>query len=459
MSGNEIATLQFGNYSNYIGTHFWNIEDEAQVYNDPTGKTLPEINPDLLLRINEKGTAYTPRLVLFDVAAAFGSLSSLGTTAPSSSSSSSGSSTGETSSDVFWDGKIRVYNSEKVKKNDYLKSLETSEDTPTTDLKAKTENYSFTSDNVKYWSDFAKTHYDSNALGQLPAWTPLDFYSQGLVLHENSTLWDDLLDRFRKISEACGRLQGINSFIDIDSGFGGFAKTYLLELRDDYPKIPIFTMTNVISKSKATTVEPLTKTAINVALAYRDLSSFSAMIPLSIEKFPELNYDGSWFHSSAIFGSALHTATTGYRLSKSRADMDSYLSVVCPSPRANILSLSTSFPLHFNSSIFNNVDSRMGLSLSSSSTSSSSTSSSSTPSPFYSSIHSLSPILSSSYNSKGDTLIGEWVTMRGYDNLIKEQKKKNFWNSRFRVQKCQHRGNFLPKHGKCLLVNPGTGAV
>lgn len=47
MSGKEIMTLQFGHYSNFIGTHWWNIQDFSFDYDShkPT-----EINHDVLYR-------------------------------------------------------------------------------------------------------------------------------------------------------------------------------------------------------------------------------------------------------------------------------------------------------------------------------------------------------------------------------------------------------------------------
>lgn len=47
MENKEILTLQFGHYANFIGTHWWNIQEQGFDYNS----TSPdEINHDSLYR-------------------------------------------------------------------------------------------------------------------------------------------------------------------------------------------------------------------------------------------------------------------------------------------------------------------------------------------------------------------------------------------------------------------------
>lgn len=48
MTSREIITFQFGNYANYIGAHWWNIQEAGFNY-DPT--SVPsDINHDVLFR-------------------------------------------------------------------------------------------------------------------------------------------------------------------------------------------------------------------------------------------------------------------------------------------------------------------------------------------------------------------------------------------------------------------------
>ena len=67
MTTREIFTLQFGHYSNYIGAHFWNIQELSFDYTG-TGKT--ECNHDVLYREGQTANGevtYTPRLLLADL--------------------------------------------------------------------------------------------------------------------------------------------------------------------------------------------------------------------------------------------------------------------------------------------------------------------------------------------------------------------------------------------------------
>ncbi|KAA6394221.1 MAG: hypothetical protein EZS28_010253 [Streblomastix strix] len=76
--GNETLTLQFGSYSNFIGAHFWNFQEDYMIstYNDNNR----QINTDILYRIGEADgiSTYTPRLLLFDKKENLGSLRTTG---------------------------------------------------------------------------------------------------------------------------------------------------------------------------------------------------------------------------------------------------------------------------------------------------------------------------------------------------------------------------------------------
>lgn len=43
----EILTLQLGHYSNFIGAHWWNLQEQSFEYNTPTPS---EVNHDVLYR-------------------------------------------------------------------------------------------------------------------------------------------------------------------------------------------------------------------------------------------------------------------------------------------------------------------------------------------------------------------------------------------------------------------------
>lgn len=47
----EVITFQFGNYANYVGTHFWNIQESGFTYK-PSAVTV-EWENDVNVRLNK----------------------------------------------------------------------------------------------------------------------------------------------------------------------------------------------------------------------------------------------------------------------------------------------------------------------------------------------------------------------------------------------------------------------
>lgn len=78
--GRAVITLQIGNYSNYIGAHFWNIQEAGFVFpSSSNGACVPDINNSVLFREGVTGITtrdaqptYTPRLVTVDLKGALG---------------------------------------------------------------------------------------------------------------------------------------------------------------------------------------------------------------------------------------------------------------------------------------------------------------------------------------------------------------------------------------------------
>ena len=75
----EIVTLQIGGYSNYVGTHWWNIQEASFVYDEKNIET--ELDHDVLFRAghNSRDVTFTPRLVFVDFNKSLGTLPVEGT--------------------------------------------------------------------------------------------------------------------------------------------------------------------------------------------------------------------------------------------------------------------------------------------------------------------------------------------------------------------------------------------
>lgn len=67
MSDRAVISLQLGHYSNFVGAHFWNLQESSFVYGGGSGDARPksEICHDVLYREGQtlsREVTYTPRL-------------------------------------------------------------------------------------------------------------------------------------------------------------------------------------------------------------------------------------------------------------------------------------------------------------------------------------------------------------------------------------------------------------
>ena len=76
----EIITLQLGTFSNYVGSHWWNIQESSFVYKG-IEDVKAELDHDVLFREghNLRDVTYTPRLVFVDFTESLGTLPHQGT--------------------------------------------------------------------------------------------------------------------------------------------------------------------------------------------------------------------------------------------------------------------------------------------------------------------------------------------------------------------------------------------
>ncbi|MGH0189894.1 UNVERIFIED_CONTAM: hypothetical protein FKN15_039219 [Acipenser sinensis] len=66
----EVVTLQLGHYANYVGTHWWNLQDASLCYDADPHNPPSEVRSDALFRegLTQSGqTTYTPRLIALDL--------------------------------------------------------------------------------------------------------------------------------------------------------------------------------------------------------------------------------------------------------------------------------------------------------------------------------------------------------------------------------------------------------
>lgn len=338
MSTREILTLQFGHYSNYIGAHFWNIQELSFDY---TGTAKTECNHDILYREgqNLKGeVTYTPRLLLADLK---GSLRTL---------PASGGLPEETAApdDVTWE-QVETIEEPKPPKNEYLQDLES--ETP-----ADPKDYNLDED-VKSWSDYLYPRFHSRTVNIVKEYhesenQSFDIYNSGRSLWK-SDFGESFSDKIRKYVEECDSMQGFQVNLDSTDAFAGLALGCVEHIADEYsktilahPTIPsYFTDNNPTSpeEREKSTVKDSVR-LVNIALSMEELSQYANMfVPLSTgergwrkpgnpRSFEYVKYKPDlYYHSSALLASALDTLSLKYRfknaaytLSDLCADMTGY---------------------------------------------------------------------------------------------------------------------------------------
>uniref|UniRef100_A0A4W3GFV1 Misato Segment II tubulin-like domain-containing protein n=1 Tax=Callorhinchus milii TaxID=7868 RepID=A0A4W3GFV1_CALMI len=113
----EVLTLQLGHYSNFVGSHWWNIQDSNLYYDAEVKDPYCEISNNVLFREGQTQhgqTTYTPRLILLDLKGSLNSLKQEGVLYEGR----------QTEPTVTWEGGVSVHKEEPVKKNQFLRDLD-----------------------------------------------------------------------------------------------------------------------------------------------------------------------------------------------------------------------------------------------------------------------------------------------------------------------------------------------
>ena len=125
-----LITIQCGNYSNYIGSHFWNLQESGFVYKDNSvdggsfssrAEELLEIDNDVLYREGitlDRELTYTPRVIVVDLKGSLGTLPESGELYDKISIPK------EDTLSLHWSGAHQVFREEPFQKNEFLSDLE-----------------------------------------------------------------------------------------------------------------------------------------------------------------------------------------------------------------------------------------------------------------------------------------------------------------------------------------------
>ncbi|CAH9087454.1 unnamed protein product [Cuscuta europaea] len=335
----ELVTIQVGGYANFIGSHFWNFQDELQGLANSSESnevfTNHSLNPDVLYRSSETQQGlltYTPRLVSVDFQGSLGSMSSHGTLYNKELSQSSDV--------VTWDGKVTTEASEPLKKNLFLQSLYMEEkktemenchdgkesashnEIQDTDIVECLEN------GVQYWTDFSKSHYHHQSLYEVSGlWMDaqeFDNYGIGRDIFHTHQRGDEINERLRFFIEECDHIQGIQFIVDDSGGFSGVAADFLESIADDYSNLPVLLYA---ARSPQSFIN-MKSHKLNVSRNLHDAVSFSRLsslckliVPIGLPSLSRSKAsrllcikDEQPYHTSAVYASALHSMCLPFRI-------------------------------------------------------------------------------------------------------------------------------------------------
>ena len=162
MSSNEIITLQFGNYSNHVGTHYWNSHYKRMLHNENQLEEDKSYISKLFRESQNVRSRFVPRLVCFDIKTKLQSLKQNGTFENLNGNSD----------DVeMADENLVVYTESRIDKNEFMKNVISGEIDS-----GKKVHVNFESE-VKTWSDYMMYELDDHSIQLLNETQLLRLYS------------------------------------------------------------------------------------------------------------------------------------------------------------------------------------------------------------------------------------------------------------------------------------------
>ncbi|KAL8322035.1 hypothetical protein RB593_004208 [Gaeumannomyces tritici] len=306
----EIVTLQLGQPSNYLATHFWNAQEAYFTY---SGDEESPVNHDVHWRpgIGAGGSdTYMPRTVIYDLKGGFGSMRKINALYEAQD--------GQTPQ-ALWSGKTVVQKQTPIEVAEYQQSLEKGE-TPA----------ELTPGSVRYWSDFNRVFMHPRSVVQLNDYElnssiqPFERWQAGEELFAELDKEHDLLDRdLRPFVEEADQMQAIQVFTTINDAWGGFAARYAERLRDEYAKSIVWVWGLQDSAPGLNREKRLLRMS-NKARALTELYKQASIVvpfsmPRSLASHKALTsrlVTASRWHTSALLASALETATLPSRLKR-----------------------------------------------------------------------------------------------------------------------------------------------
>ncbi|KAF8986179.1 mtDNA inheritance, partitioning of the mitochondrial organelle [Entomortierella lignicola] len=352
----EIVTLQFGHFANFVGTHFWNTQDAHFNYEQPADdeEVAPElINHDCLYRVgmtNKGVDTYTPRALIYDLKGKTESADQY-----------------QQQPDLSWDpSRMETFEEERFPLSAYQRHLEDEE----LGLATEEEEDNIVMNDAKTWSDFSRVYYHPKSMVTASGYQldsefmPFDVFSYGRAAFiETEKEKDSYDENLRLFMEECDQLQGFQVLVDVLDGWGGFATSFLEQLREDYPKSALITYGLSDSQMvRNTTLRERQTCAVNETLSMTSLSKLSSLyVPVRAPTQSMLNAEG-WsknirmdpsnrYHTSAFISAGIDSALLpgSFRLRRGSIFMSDMIGLLNWRNITTIGTLSVGLPFPFGS--------------------------------------------------------------------------------------------------------------
>ncbi|GAA0166468.1 hypothetical protein LIER_21616 [Lithospermum erythrorhizon] len=385
----EIVSIQVGDYANFLGSHFWNFQDELLGLADS-----PDADPafkkhnfdmDAIYRIGETHQGiqtYTPRLLSIGFQGSLGSVSSRGTLYGERASVKQDVNT--------WNGHVAREESKPVKKNLFLQSLyeEEQETTAVVNSGNNWENPSNSEiqdkdivkcleNGVQYWTDFSKVHYHHQSLYELNGmWMDVEnfnHYATGRDVFSEGFRGEEINERLRFFIEECDHVQGVQLVVDDHGGFAGVAGEFLENIADDYSNLPVLLFSVRRPGLKVSNTLQKLSRSLHDAVSFSRLSAYCKLIiPIglpSLSSSKASRYlrikDENLYHTSAIYASAFHSVSLPLRMeplgptktsndASGPLDMNEIAHLLAGQGRQNIVAtLDAAIPASFSGNLIN----------------------------------------------------------------------------------------------------------
>ncbi|KAJ1970107.1 mtDNA inheritance, partitioning of the mitochondrial organelle [Dispira parvispora] len=313
----EIITLQFGEYANYVGTHWWNIQQAYPEESDKPSITssvpaatasssaLPQpirpatIDHSTLYRtgpLHNYSSVWTPRLLLYDLKENLGSLSPFTGLVTRNSLSGVPSHDPATTASASWNTAPKVYQQTPVKPSPFAQALErvgrTSDAGPGDPILPQL------GPGIRCWSDFSENYWhpqsfarDFSTIAVNGSVNNFGDFQQGTELFRYQVSQDEWNESgLRYFVEEADHLQGFQFLADTTDGFGGYSTAYLAYLREEFPKEPVVVFgvaDRLIPGTHSTTTTSHERQRLNEIISLAQFAQEEALyLPLQIP--PEL---------------------------------------------------------------------------------------------------------------------------------------------------------------------------